>query len=252
MTNSLFRGRSTRTKIFTAITVVAIILVVLLNLLLSYFGDQGQIFLDLTSEGFYTMTAAMKESCESILTSDTVKDKEIKIIFCSPADTLESNYALRPTYFMALQMRNRYDNVSVEAVDLRIDPARVTTLYSTTSHREISASDMIIDYDGRYRIVDAAGFWTDDNLSYNGEYRMVSILASLTAQNAPAAYFISDLGTQYYDPEHPDSEMSRSMATAAELLEYLKNILIIEEEKPSGKFESIKNKLKKGVKKHDE
>ncbi len=48
-----------------------------------------------------------------------------------------------------------------------------------------------------------------------------------------------------------DGSLKRDF-TAAELLEYLKNILIIEEENPSGKFESIKNKLKKGVKKHDE
>ena len=81
MTKSLFRGKSTRTKIFTAITVVAILLVIVLNLLLSYFGDQGQIFIDMTPEGFYTLTDKMKESCKDILTSDTVKDKEVKIIF---------------------------------------------------------------------------------------------------------------------------------------------------------------------------
>ena len=219
MTKSLFRGKSTRTKIFTAITVVAILLVIVLNLLLSYFGDQGQIFIDMTPEGFYTLTDKMKESCKDILTSDTVKDKEVKIIFCSDPDALEASYAMRPTYFMALQLRNRFDNVTVETVNVKVNPAALTTIYSTTSHRDISPTDVIVDYDGRYRITDATTFWTENSFSYNGEYRMVSILASLTAQNSPAAYFTTNHGETYYDPANTGSDMSKSMAVAAELLE---------------------------------
>ena len=218
MSKSLFKGKSTRTKIFTAITLVAVVLLVFLNVLMTYFGDFGQIFLDLTPEGFYSMTDKMVESCEEILEADTVRDKEIKITFCADPDVLEASYKLRPTYFMALQLRNKFDNVTVETVNIAYNPS-INTLYRTTSHREIVYTDMIISYDGRYKVTDATTFWTQNDFSYNGEYRMVSLLASLTAQNSPAAYFVTNHGETYYDPADKDSEMSKSMAAAAELIE---------------------------------
>lgn len=220
MSKSLFKGKSTRTKIFTAITIVAIILVILLNMLLTYFGDQGQLFIDLTPETFYTLSDNMKESLAEILNEknpDGTK-KQIKITFCTDPDKLEGSTSIRPAYFMALQMRNMFDNVTVETVNSVLNPAAVS-MYRTTSRREITPADMIVSYDGRYKVVDATGFWTDNAFSYNGEYRMVSILASLTALNSPAAYFLTDHGETYYDPEDPDSEMSISMSVAAELIE---------------------------------
>jgi hypothetical protein len=47
---------------------------------------------------------------------------------------------------------------------------------------------------------------------------MASILASLTARDFPVAYFVSDHGTSYYDPEQPESEMSLKMAELADLI----------------------------------
>ena len=221
MSNSLFKGKSTRTKIFTAITIAAIVLLIALNTFLTYFGDQGQIFIDMTPEGFYSMTDKMIDSCEEILESEIVSEKEIEIIFCADPDVLERDYRLRPTYFMALQLRNKFDNVSVEEVNIDYDPS-INTVYRTTSHREIVYTDMIVTYDGRYKVVDATSFWTEDSFSYNGEYRMVSLLASLTAQNSPAAYFVTNHGELYYTPDpKTDAEiaMNELMASAAELIE---------------------------------
>ena len=218
MSNSLFKGKSTHTKIFTAITAAAILLLIVLNVLLTYFGDQGQLFVDTTPEGFYSMTKVMKQSCDDILNSEEVGGKEIKITFCADPDVLEASYELRPTYFMALQLRNRFDNVKVENVNIDYNPS-LNTVYRTTSHRELAYTDMIISYDGRYKVTDMSSFWTQNYFSYNGEYRMVSLLASLTAQNSPAAYFVTDYGTTYYDPADKDSEMSVSMSAVAELIE---------------------------------
>ncbi|MBR7116314.1 MAG: Gldg family protein [Clostridia bacterium] len=220
MSNSLFKGKSTRTKIFTAITIVAILLLIGLNMLLTFVGDQSQIFIDLTPEGFYSMTDKMVDACAEILdTKDENGNKrEIKITFCADPDRLENSSSLRATYFMALQMRNRFDNVTVETVNVDLNPAAVA-MYRTTSRREITAADMIVSYNGRYKITDATSFWTDNSFSYNGEYRMVSILASLTALSSPAAYFICDHGELYYDPENPDSEHSLATSEVAELIE---------------------------------
>ena len=66
MKSRLFKGKSKRTKIFTAITALAIPLIIALNLLLYYFGVQKTIFIDMTPEGLYTLSDLMIEECDGI------------------------------------------------------------------------------------------------------------------------------------------------------------------------------------------
>lgn len=211
--------RGIRSRLVTIITVVAIILILLLNLLLTFVGREAQLFIDTTPEGFHGFSANMTSSLDEIIESveSAGGDKEIEIIFCDDPDNLAENYVMRATYFMALQMRNKYSGITVKTVNVRVNPAAVAQ-FRTTSRRDITTTDVIITYQGRYRIVDASGFWTSNSFSYNGEYRMVSLLASLTALDSPSAYFTVGHGESYYDPDNPDSEMSKSLAAAAELI----------------------------------
>ena len=218
MKKSLFKGKSTRTKIYTVISIVGIVLLLGLNLLLTYFGGKNLVMLDLTYEGFYTLSDKMLETCHEILdTKEGEAEKEIKITFCADPDYLTSSDAMRATYFMALSMQKKFDNVKVKTVNVGVDPMAVA-MYKTTSRETISSNDVIFSYGGKYRIVDASTFWTKDNFSYNGEYRVASILYSLTAIDKPVAYFVTDYKTEYYDPENPDSENSINMASFADLL----------------------------------
>ena len=52
MKQSIFKGKSTRTKIYSVITIVGIVLLLALNLLLTYIGGRRLFMTDLTSEGF--------------------------------------------------------------------------------------------------------------------------------------------------------------------------------------------------------
>ena len=221
MKNTLFKS-SNRTRILTVITAVGILVLLVLNLLFTHLGLEGQIFIDTTPEGFHSFSKNMNSSLSELLVVEGEdgkrEDVEIGIIFCDDPDHLTASYVTRPTYFMALQMRNKYKGVSVSTVNVDINPAAVAQ-FRTTSYRDIRTTDMIITYQNRYKIVDISQFWTTNDFSYNGEYRMVSLIASLTAQNAPSAYFLTGHGESYYDPENPDSEMSRSLASAAELIE---------------------------------
>ena len=218
MNNSIFKGKSTRTKIFSAITIIGIVLLFVLNLGLTYLGGQKLMLADLTYEGFYTISDNMLKACKAILDPDENGNvKQIKITFCTDPDYLVASDSMRATYFMALTLQNKFDNVTVETVNVTLNPTAVS-MYKTTSRDEITASDVIFSYGAKYKIVDARGFWTSDNFSYNGEYRVASILASLTAIDRPVAYFVTDHGETYYDPENPDSEMSESMGSFADLL----------------------------------
>ena len=220
MKKSIFKGKSTRTKIFSLITIVGIVLLLGLNFGLIYLGGQRLLMTDLTIEGLYTLSDKMLEACHAMLDPDEDGNvKKIKITFCTDPDYLIESDKMRATYFMALTLRNKFDNVEVETVNVALDPTAVS-MYKTTSRDSISSSDIIFSYGAKYKIVDGLGFWTSDNFSYNGEYRVASIIASLLAIDRPIAYFVSDsyLGTSYYDPADPESEMSKSLGSFADLL----------------------------------
>lgn len=223
MKKRLFKGKSKRTKIFTAITFAGVAVIIALNLVLTYFGVNKNIFFDMTPEKLYTLSDEMVEVCDEIFDnlSENGADEKIKITFCTDPDYLISSKISRVTYLMALNLQNRYpDSVDVTAVNVNINPTAVAQ-YKTTSLTSIKSTDVIISYGGRYIIRSQSNFWgagTSGNEYYNGEYKLVSSIKSVSAVARPAAYFISDRGTTYYDPQNPDSDMSKSMSAFAGLL----------------------------------
>lgn len=219
MNTSLFKGRSTRTKLFTVITAVGILLLLVLNLFLTNLGLNKMLFIDMTAEGLYTLSDAMEKTCDDLLTG-LPEDKTLRITFCTDPDILIDAMTSRVVYFMALSLQNRYDNVEVVEHNIKYNPTAVS-MYKTTSRSELRASDVIISYGNKYRVINCESFWTKNSetyYSFNGEYKLASAIASLTAITLPKAYFITDLGTSYYDPQNPDSEMSIENATFADLI----------------------------------
>lgn len=223
MKKRLFKGKSKRTKIFTAITFACVSVVIALNLILTYFGVNRNIFLDMTPEDLYTLSDEMVDVCDEIFDklAENGGGSKIKITFCTDPDYLISSTKARLTYFMAINLENRYpDTVDVQTVNVNINPTAVSQ-YKTTSLTTINSTDVIISYGGRYIIRSHDNFWstgTSGRDYYNGEYKMVSSIKSVSAVERPAAYFVTDLGTTYYDPEDPDSEMSKKMSAFAGLL----------------------------------
>ena len=214
----ILKGKSRRSIIFGAITAATIIILLALNLLLSYFGRHNTMFMDMTPEGLYTLSDRMVEECAFIdELGESDGDKTVKITFCTDPDYLVASDSMRATYFMALSLQNKFDNITVETVNVTLDPTAVS-MYKTTSRDSITSADVIFSYGAKYKIVKATSFWTSQNFSYNGEYRVASILASLTAIDKPKAYFLTGHGESYYDPNDPESPMSRDLGVFADLL----------------------------------
>lgn len=218
MKQSIFKGKSTRTKIFSVITIVGVVLLLGLNLGLTYLGGTKLIMADMTREGFYTLSDKMIEICDDLVNPEGGSKKEIQITFCTDPDYLTANDKMRATYFMALSLQKKFDNFKVKTVNVQLDPTAVS-MYKTTSRDTINPTDVIFSYGEKYKVVDASGFWTSNNFSYNGEYRVASIIASLVAIDRPVAYFVTDYGTTYYDPKNQDSDSSRSLSEFAALLD---------------------------------
>ena len=214
----IFKGKSKRTVIFSAITVGAIVLLLALNLTLSLVGGQRNWFVDTTPEGLYTLTDAMIDECAFVdKLGETDGDKCVKITFCNDPDRLVSSFDTRATYYMALALQKKYSNIEVETINVNTNPTALSK-YKRTSLTKINPTDIVISYGDRYRVVGALNFWTTDYFSYNGEYRMATLIKSVTAINQPAAYFLTDHGETYYDPENPESEGSLKTSYLYDLL----------------------------------
>lgn len=218
---SLFKGKSKRTVIFTLITLFSIVFLLAGNLILTYFSPIKSIYFDMTSEDLYTLSDAMKKETAFVdeLPSGE-NDKKIEIIFCAKPDVLTASTVTRITYFMALKLQQRYSNISVVCEDVNLNPTAFAR-FKSNSLTEIKASDIIVSYGDRYRISTASRFWMYDEgdyFSYNGEYHMVAMLKSVTAVERPKAYFLTGHRETIYDAKHPESEMSLSMQSFADLL----------------------------------
>jgi len=218
---SLFKGKSKRSVVFTLITICSIVLLLVGNLFLTYFSAPKSIYFDMTSERLYSLSDAMKKETAFVDTLPSGENNEkIKIVFSSKPDVLTKSTVLRVTYFMALKLQQRYDNIEVICEDVTLNPTAFAQ-YKPNSLAEIAPSDVIVSYGDRYRISSASKFWMYDEgeyFSYNGEYHMVAMLKSVTAIERPKAYFLKGHGETYYDPSNPNSEMSISMQSFADLL----------------------------------
>ncbi|MBE6531976.1 MAG: hypothetical protein E7676_00515 [Ruminococcaceae bacterium] len=218
MTNKLLRNKGSRSAVLSVMTVAIIVLTLALNFLITYIGMQKTLFVDTSFENLYTLSDMMKEECAFI---DKLEgDDKVRITFCADPDTLTKSELTRVVYFMSLQLQKHFDKVEVVTENITYDPTSVSK-YKATALKEILPNDVIISYGDRYRVVSTNAFWTksgDILTSYFGEYKMASLIMSVTSINNPTAYFVADHGTTYYDAENP--ERKENIETA-----YLYNML---------------------------
>ena len=222
MMKNPFAGRYSRTKIFTVITVALIVVILALNLFFTYFSIFGNAYIDMTPEGLYTLRPVMKDACREIfyMENGELREPGIKITFCDDPDNLISSTYTRIVYYMAVALSKEFDNCEVETLNVRMNPNSVAE-YKTTSLSEIKPTDVIISYGQRYRIVSAESFWrigSDKVYSFDGEYKLASVLLSLTLVNRPKAYFVTDHGEDIYDAVNKDNPINKKTGFLADML----------------------------------
>ncbi|MBP3592550.1 MAG: Gldg family protein [Clostridia bacterium] len=203
MKKELFAGKLGKRRLLSLLIPIALAALLLFQVWFTGFSERKQLYIDLTSEGLYTLTDKMVEECEYI---DDL-EKEITVTFCAEPDQLRANAKARTVYFMCLALQKLYPNLAVKCVNLKTNPTAVNA-YKTTSLSEIYATDIIISYGNSFRIASVDAFWTTDGeenlFSYNGEYKMATLFHSLTSKNHPVAYFITNHGELYFDTENKD------------------------------------------------
>lgn len=206
-----------RSLLHTCLSVLLLLAVLAGGVGLSAAKSALNSYLDETPEGLYTLSE------EFIRVTEKVSDP-IRITFCADPDALLANQLTRYVYIMAREIERRMPNVEVVTCDVENNPTAVQQ-YRTTSASTIKWNHVIVSTQGekpRYRIYTASRFWSynkKDLYAFDGEYRMATAFLSLTAQNAPAAYFTVGHGEKAYDPANPESADSLATAAFRSLLE---------------------------------
>ena len=218
--NQKVKNRKTGQRLIGLIGAICIAVLVVANILLVGLGVNAGLYLDMTPEGLYTLTDTMKDQL-SYLDELRNDERKLKITFCTDPDYLIASQSMRIPYFMAIDLANTYDVVEVETVNVAYNPTAVSK-YKATSLSEITSSDIIVSYGDRYRVVSLQSFWVADSdnvvWAYNGEYKMASIIMSVTSKNRPKAYFVTGHGETYYDTTAPESATSLASAYLYDLL----------------------------------
>ena len=188
----------------TALTVLIVLALLAANLAITVIGQQNNLFIDMTTEGRYTLRSRM---VEILLAAEMQAD--VDIIFCAEDDVLRSSYNTNLIYIMALELEKQIPNIHVSTVDAVRYPEAVAA-YRRTSATVIKWDDVIVTSGTEFRVYSAKTFFTvssEDStqiLGFNGEQKMCEAILSLTAKNLPLACFTVGHGESL--PKQGDEE----------------------------------------------
>lgn len=189
---SIFSSRrfkyGTAAIVFTAVFVAAIIA---FNVIFSTLANTYRWYIDMTKEQIYDVSPEMH------VLLDDLGDVDIKIIFCSPADQLDSNTYQQYVHTYCKNLANEFDYISVDYIDIITNPSSYNP-YATTTATKPKTTNVIITNGSDYRVFYIEAFYTfaqSDNsvFAFNAEYKIASAILQMQNDN-PIAYFTTNHG----------------------------------------------------------
>lgn len=162
-------------------------------------------YLDMTKTQLYTLSDTAKDILKTV-------DDKVTIYFAVEADKISgADSLLNYPYRTAREMEAAFDNISVECVDIIKNP-NVFKEFHTVTGQDIKTTSMVIATENDFSIYYLESmFVTDEDTGnlwgYQGEYKMVSAILSLTNTERPKAYFTVNHG----EVSASDSEALRAL-----------------------------------------
>ena len=179
-----------------ALTAAFIAVIVVINVMFSALSRNLGWYIDMTSEGLYSISDATHELIDPLNDRD---DVHIKLIFCMTEDKLDESYYSRLVHRSAQLYAREFDFIDIEYVDVNAHPGEVSA-YRTTAGSKIRTDSVIITntVNGDYRVLTRDSFYTLDSdtqepYALNAEYRITTAILQMTGKN-PIAYFTTDHG----------------------------------------------------------
>ena len=118
------------------------------SLLLPIAMHRWNMYVDMTPEGLYTLTDAIKRELSDI-------DEDVEIIFCTDEDYLFANDETRYPFITCKQLAAENDRISLRHINVLTDPDSADP-YRATEATEIAWNNIIVSAGGRYKIITAA------------------------------------------------------------------------------------------------
>ena len=176
------------------ITVLAVVLVIVLNVVFSSLASKYMWYTDMTKSDLFTLSDALIE-----MLSDT--NEEVKIIFCADPDELmsDSTTYMRYIYKTAQLLEAEFDNITVECHDV-IKEYNFFKKYADTAASNIYTTSIIIESGSEFRLMAPEAFFifdTEDTSkawAYNGEKKFAAAILQVTASDTPLVCFTEKHG----------------------------------------------------------
>ena len=175
------------------LTAVVIAAVVIVNVIFSSLAYKKNWYVDLTTSQIYGLSDAGRELLDSI-----DPEAEIKVHFCSPFDTLESNTAQKMVFELVKEIASEYDNITYDYIDPVKNPSAVMKYKSSTAD-SINTESIIVESGTEFRvfalqamfIIDSGGYtaW-----AFNGEKKLITAMVSCSLAEKPIAYYTNTHG----------------------------------------------------------
>ncbi len=225
-----FGNRLGRRSVFTVVTALVVVAVLLVNVLFTVFASRGLWYVDLTTHTrkktqtdslgnqyyvyedyeLYTLTPGAVDLLDTTLADLNAarqnKGEEavkVEIIFCNDPDNLMSNQYLRLIYLTALNLQKTFpESIEVKTVNVNRDPSQVQK-YKTTSYTTIYPTSVIVASGSEYRHLRINSFFMQDSTTYelwaySGERRFLATIFEVTKAASPKCVLLSNHGESGY------------------------------------------------------
>lgn len=172
-------------------TCVFIAVVLAINVIITMLGQRFSLYVDMTSEEFYTVSESSIEQLSGIET-------DVEIIFFQKSDKIAESGTLGYVKNLAQEYANKLDFISVKYVDLISQPTAANK-YKLSSSDTITQRTVVVHCPetGRSKIIQDRGFYTFSTdqsgasslYGFNGEKRFTSNILQVTGAEKPLALF---------------------------------------------------------------
>ena len=198
-----FYGRDKKIKFFAsqvAVTALFVALVIVLNVGVFALATHFRWYVDMTEGQVFSLSAEAKALLKAV---GEDSDKEVNIYFTVEPDKVQktSNY-LFFVYQTALEMEEKFDYVNVECIDIVKNPGFYKPYY-TTAAQDIYTTSVLVVCGEEFRLFNIESFFVNNDdgsvWAYQGEYRLVSAVLSMTAADMPSVAFTTNHGERVGD-----------------------------------------------------
>jgi len=178
--------------ISSAITALVIAVAVVANVCFFALASHFVWYIDMTKDQVFTLSPEAKDFLDDV-------EGEVNIYFTvEPDKVAKTSVYLNYVYRTALEMQAEYDNINVECIDIVKNPGFYKQYYQTAAQK-IYTDSVVVESGTEFRIYYIDSFFITDEdgtsiWAYQGEYKLVSAILSVTDSEMPPVYFTSSHG----------------------------------------------------------